>query len=117
MNIIFGKEHADKLSEKYTVLELDTICFSNNSATATAYCIVEDMPFDEIPMLESMKLLHKDLLVKYQSRNWTTCLEIIRRLEGFWNGELDSFYADLRGRIEALLLNPPPTDWTPVIQK
>jgi hypothetical protein len=117
MNIIFGKENAERLKEKYTVLELDTIKFGNTDSAATAYCIIEDMNFDEIPMIESMQTLHADLIVKYQSKNWTTCLEIIKRLQGFWNGELDSYYTVLQQRVENLLEDPPGPEWSPVIQK
>ena len=117
MNIIFGKENATRMADKYTVLELDTIKLSENSLIITAYCIVDDMEFDQIPMIESMQNLHQDLIVKYQSKNWTTCLEIIKRLQGFWNGELDSYYTTLQQRVENLLEDPPGPEWSPVIQK
>jgi len=116
MNIIFGKENADQLAVKYTVLELDTIRFANGSI-ATAYCIVEDMKLDEIPMIESMRNMHQDLMIKYQSRNWTTCLEIIKHLHGFWNGELDSYYETLQHRLKELIEQTPGPDWSPTIQK
>ena len=117
MNIIFGKENAERLKEKYTVLELDTVKFGNTDSAVIAYCIIEDMNFDEIPMIESMQRLHEDLIVKYQSKNWPTCLEIIKRLQGFWNGELDSYYATLQQRVEDLLAEPPGPDWSPIILK
>ena len=117
MNIIFGKENADRLAEKYTILELDTIQFANDGSLSTAYCLVEDIPMDEIPMIQSMQNLHHDLITKYQSRNWTTCLEIIKRLRGFWNGELDSYYDTLQKRVEDLLDRHPGPEWSYVIEK
>jgi hypothetical protein len=75
------------------------------------------MKFDEIPMIESMQRLHEDLMIKYQSKNWTTCLEIIKRLQGFWNGELDSFYTTMQQRVENLLEEPLALIGSPVIQK
>ena len=117
MNIIFGKENADRVEDKYTVLELDTVQVGEHGPAITAYCVVENMKFDEIPMIESMQALHQDLVTKYQSRNWTTCLQIIKRLRGFWNGELDSYYDTLELRIQQLLEQLPDDSWTPVIQK
>lgn len=117
MNIIFGKEHADRLKNKYTVLELDTVQVAGTEDTVTAYCIVENIDLDDLPMVESMQNLHQDLIVKYQSRNWSTCLELIRRLRGFWNGELDSYYDTLQQRVENLLEEHPGANWSPVVQR
>ena len=37
MNIIFGTEQAEKLRERFTVLELDTFTFGNGGPDVTAY--------------------------------------------------------------------------------
>lgn len=117
MNIIFGKLNADQLKDKYTVLELDRICLTETGSTETAYCVVENINLDQIPMIQSMQNLHQDLIIKYQTRNWTTCVEIIKRLRGFWNGELDSYYDNLEQRVRDLIDCPPGPDWTPVLQR
>ena len=39
MNIIFGKQEAEKLNEKYIVLELDTVTIKSSDAI-TAYSVV-----------------------------------------------------------------------------
>jgi hypothetical protein len=41
----------------------------------------------------------------------------MEHLQGFWGGELDSFYQTLRDRIQPFLDSPPPESWSPVIQK
>lgn len=117
MNIIFGKEQADALANKYTVLELDTIQFGENGSIITAYCTVENIPFDELPESEQRKIQHQHLLLNYRGRAWEDCLTAIDELTGKWGGELDSFYSNLKSRIENFIINPPSADWTPVIQK
>jgi hypothetical protein len=117
MHIIFGKEQADKLDEKYTVLQLDTFKFPNDGPIMTAYCTVEKIKFDQMPMVDSMSNLHGDLITQYAQRNWHSCLELIDRLHGFWNGEVDSFYDDLRLRIQQYIETPPGPDWSPTILK
>lgn len=117
MNIIFGKEHADNLADKYTVLELDTIRFPNNGPEITTYCVVEKINFNNVPMLESMTKLHQSLMTNYRQRNWSTCQEIVSKLIGFWNGELDTFYEDLLKRITTYQENDPGPDWSPVLIK
>lgn len=117
MHIIFGKEHADQLEQKYTVLELDTFQLGENGPTITAYCTVENVPFQELSNLEQQKIQHQHLLINYRGRVWNDCLEAVDSLTGKWGGELDSFYQDLAQRIKNYLVNPPPANWSPVIVK
>lgn len=117
MHIIFGKQQADELASKYTVLELDTFQFGENGPVIIAYCTVERIPLEELTNLEEASTRHKHLIINYGLRNWSDCLEAIDKLMGKWCGELDSFYQDLRARIQGYIINPPPSDWTPVIIK
>ena len=117
MHIIFGKDQADELANKYTVLELDTFKFGPRGPLVTAYCTVETIPFEELARLESTKKQHTDLMINYGLRNWSACLTAIKELKGLWRGELDSFYQDLENRIQGYVISQPPADWTPVIQK
>lgn len=117
MHIIFGKEQAQQLASKYTVLELDTFQFGLNGPIVTAYCTVETVPFEELAKLESITKQHGDLLINYGLRNWSACLTAIKELKGLWRGELDTFYQDLEKRIQDFVTSSPPADWTPVILK
>lgn len=115
MNIIFGREQVGLLSERYTVLELDTIRIMPNSTEVTAFCVLESIPILDMPRLESMKNLHENLMIEYRKRNWNYCLQALEHLENFWNGELDSFYTDLKNRIEEFVENEPEDNWDGVI--
>ena len=117
MHIIFGKDQAEELANKYTVLELDTFQFGNSGPVVTAYCTVDTIPFDELPTLDAIKKQHADLLINFRLRAWTNCLTAIKLLRGKWCGELDTFYTDLENRIQNFAQNEPPLDWSPVIQK
>ena len=50
MNIIIGSKEAEKMSEKYTVLPLETLKFKSNLELppVTAYCLIEQIPVTEI---------------------------------------------------------------------
>ena len=117
MNIIFGTEQANNLQERFTVLELDTFIFGNTGTEMTAYCLIETMPLDKLPLVESWKCLHEALIKNYQQRNWAHCNVLIEQLMGSWNLEMDSFYDDLKQRIDQLLINPPDDKWSPVIER
>ena len=74
MNIIFGKDVAEELSSKHTLLELDTITIKS-SAPITVYCVIEHIPLDELPKTEALKEMHSALMENYRKRNWQFCEE------------------------------------------
>lgn len=117
MHIIFGKDEALQLKNKYTVLELDLIQFGQDGPVAPAHCVIENISILDLPRVQSMQTLHENLISNYRDRDWKYCLDALEHLQGFWGGELDSFYQSLRARIQPFLDNPPPENWSPIIQK
>ena len=117
MHIIFGKDEALQLKNKYTVLELDLIQFGQDGPVAPAYCVIENIAISDLPKVQSMQTLHENLISNYRDRDWKYCLDATEHLQGFWGGELDSFYQNLRNRIQPFLDNAPPENWSPIIQK
>ena len=116
MNIIFGNS-IDLLPDQYLKLELDTFKIGSTGQTHTAYCLLQDIPLAEFPMLENNKNNHSALIEQYKKQNWDFCLQMIDQLTGAWNGQVDSFYADLKNRIQSLVINPPAADWDGTIVK
>jgi len=117
MNIIFGQENAKLMADKYTVLELDTVCASNKGMTLTAYCTVENIPLDQMITLSDDKKLHENLIHCYKNRNWNQCFDNIEQLMGKWGGELDSFYHELQNRIIHLQIQNLDGSWTSTLIK
>lgn len=117
MNIIFGRDNAVRLAEKYTVLELDTIKIGTNGPEITAFCAVENIPIFDMPRVESMKSLHENLLIEYRKRNWNYCTQALEHLQGFWGHELDTFYVSIGNRIQEYTEHDPGDSWTGVIEK
>ena len=115
MNIIFGNEH--NLDSKHIVLELDTIRIGPTGPERTAYCVIENMPVEEMPVVDSLKKSHHNLMVEYRSQNWTECERIIAQLTGMWGGELDTFYEELSKRISLLKTQNLDESWTGIIEK
>jgi hypothetical protein len=115
MNIIF-KENLPSTGQKYTVLDLDTFVLADGSLH-TACCVVENIPISELANSENFKELHANLIKNYALKNWNYCEQAIEQLMGKWGGEVDSFYAELKTRIDDLKKNNVPDSWTPVIHK
>ena len=117
MNIIFGLESVKPFEERYTVLELDTFLLQPTNEVVTAYCLVETIPVQEMPAIETLKDLHSTLMAEYRKRNWRYCENAIAHLTGKWGGELDSFYGELLQRIMKLKQTDLPADWTGQLEK
>jgi hypothetical protein len=119
MLVVFGKENADKLRDRMTLLELDTFMQPGLTDPVTAYAIIEieDIPLPEIPQLENMTTLHNTMWVEYRARRFNFCEQAIEHLRGKWKGTLDSFYDEFSSRIKLLKESPLPENWSGVIYK
>ena len=115
MNIILGRENIEQAQEKYTVLELDTLLINDAADPVTAYCLIEQVPIDQIAGIDQFRDLHHNLMANYRKRNWKFCEDAIEHLKGHWRGELDSFYDIMLQRIADYRLQDPGADWTGVI--
>jgi hypothetical protein len=116
MNIIFGTNEMTKLHEKYIVLELDTVTIKS-SDPITAYCVIENVPLDEMARVDNLKKIHAELMENYRKRNWDFCIQALNHLTGFWGKQIDSFYEVLRTRILEYKVTEPDETWTGIIAK
>jgi hypothetical protein len=117
VNIIIDPDQIDRYRENYTVLELDTIRVVPLDKLITAYCVVDTIPIVELPLTQSKINLHANLLINYRKRDWNYCHQALDHLIGSWNKELDSFYEDIRSRINTYMENDPGDNWDGVIEK
>lgn len=117
MHIIFGDDLATTLADKYIVLELDTIHFTEKNIKLKAYSVIENPPFDQMLQLDELKTLHTTVIEQYKHRDWSACLGGIAQLHGCWAGELDTFYDELTERITQLQQQNPGPEWDYSIQK
>ena len=115
MHIIF-KNNTLEIAEKYIVLELDTFSLPNGTKH-TACCVIENIPITELAQVEDLKKLHADLIKNYGLKNWNYCEQAIEHLMGKWGGEVNSFYQELKQRIEQLKTMDLGNSWSPVIEK
>lgn len=113
MNIIFGKDATGAVSEKYIVLELDSVKVPGLVEVIPAYCLLDaqKIPLTEVVTLDQFRDLHTNLIKNYRLQNWKYCTEAIDHLKGKWSGELDSFYTMLLERIEEFKITPPGPEW------
>ena len=100
MNIIFGRENAEKLREKYTVLDLETLVVEDKEVEVFCLIPAEKIALPDLPQLEQWTKLHNDFLNGYNTQQWNYCRQCIEYLMGKFGGELDTFYVEILNRID-----------------
>jgi hypothetical protein len=101
MNIIFGRENAEKLREKYTVLDLEKLVVEGKEVEVFCLIPAEKIALPDLPQLEQWIKLHEDFLNGYYKKEYNYCRQCIEHLTGKFGGEVDTFYEELLKRIEA----------------
>ena len=99
MEIIFGRENAERLRVKYTVLDLETV--EKDGVSLEVFCLVpaDKISLADLPNLEEWTKLHNDFLFGYQNKHYDFCRQCIDHLIGKFGGELDTFYEEILRRI------------------
>jgi hypothetical protein len=92
MNIIFDEKLAQQLSEKYTVLELDTVMQPGLPQPIKLFAVLEVTNIQDITTLPIMCQLHFEMIKSYKNSEWEKTLELVAQLRGKFAGELDEFY-------------------------
>jgi hypothetical protein len=116
MHIVFD-DALQELGDKFMVLELDTFRDPINGHTRTAWCVVENIPLEEMPVADSLRQAHQDLMQSYREQQWQRCHNAIGGLMGRWNRELDSFYEIMIQRVQSLEQQCLPADWDSAVPR
>lgn len=117
MKVIYGKESAQALEQRATILELDTFFQAGLTEPITAYAVLEasNVPIVEIATMDKTIDLHNTMMVEYRKKNWSYCEQALEHLKGKWGGEIDSFYEIFSERIQELKETDLSDDWTGVV--
>lgn len=101
MDIIFGRENAEKLREKYTILDLETVTDQEGNSMEV-FCLIpaEKLSLSDLPTLDQWTKLHNDFLNGYQTKQYNYCRDAISHLMGKFGGEVDTFYEEILRRID-----------------
>lgn len=115
MHIILGEQNIQEVSDKYVVLPLDTFRTADQGEMIRAFCLIENVPIQELPQVDQYRDLHNQLIKNYRLGNWKFCEDALEHLVGRWNGEVDSFYAVISQRIQEQKHSNDRSQWDPAI--
>ena len=99
MQIIFGRENATKLRERYTVLDLETVEKEGHQLEVFVIIPGDKIGLADLPQLDSWVKLHNDFLNGYHTQQYDYCRQCIEHLMGKFGGEVDTFYEEILKRI------------------
>jgi hypothetical protein len=116
MHIILGDQITAELADKYIVLELDSFEVTGRDGTVSAFCLVENVPLQELPQADQFRDLHAQMIRNFRAGNWKFCEDALEHLMGRWNGEVDSFYKDLQTRLLDLQAQTLTQEWNPALK-
>lgn len=116
MHIILGEQHAAAVADRYVVLELDTFQPGSQHDPVSAFCVIENVPIHELSEVVTYRDLHQQLIKNYRAANWSFCEDALEHLQGRWNGEIDSFYEIMSGRVQSQKQEPCGSAWDAVIR-
>lgn len=102
MDIIFGRANAEKLREKYTVLDLETV--EKDGHSIEVFCLIpaEKIAIADLPKLEEWVKMHNDFLAGYHNKHYDFCRQCVDYLCGKFSGEVDTFYDEIIKRIDQI---------------
>ena len=100
MELIFNRETAEALGDKYTILELET--FDVEGKLLEVFCLIpaEKINLGELPDLEHNVKLHNHFVDALKTKNYKVCQDLQEHLMGKFGGEVDSFYEEIIKRIQ-----------------
>ncbi len=97
MDIIFNRQVANELADKYVVLELEPHLVGED--ILETFCVLSpEKVINEVAMLDHWKKLHSEFVQANKDKNAKLCNDLAEHLKGKWSGELDEFYTIVVGR-------------------
>src|SRR5215831_16675522 len=113
--IILGSRTAEKVKEKFALLELDLIAVKGKTEPETIYALLGREDFASGVRFQELRKLYSTMLYCYRSRDWEGAFEAVELCRGSENKFGLTVLFDLyRTRIEAFRESAPPADWTGV---
>ena len=92
MQLVFNRQVAEDLRNKYTVLELETVVLPDERKLEVFCVLPAESIIWEMQAMEDSVSLHEQFIDAIRNNDTEACMELSEQLKGRFCGELDSFY-------------------------
>lgn len=114
--IVLGPITAKRLGDEYFTLELDCIAVKGKTEGVTIYTVFYNPTESELGLWQHDKTVHNKMLEYYRKQNWDTAIELVNKLKGSFNGQMDNYYDLWIERIEEMQVANLSADWDGVFR-
>jgi adenylate cyclase len=113
--IVLGHRTAEKVKDRFAVLELDFLQVKGKKEPETIYTLLGRADSPDAARFARLCALNGTMLEAYRNRDWTAVLEAILLCREAAKGlELEFFYTLYVNRVRALREAPPDAEWNGV---
>jgi adenylate cyclase len=112
VKIVLGPKTAEYVKDEYIVLELDKIAVKGKKEGVHIFTVLSQL---ENSVIKRKYLLDKDthdlMLRNYRKQNFKTALNLLKELQGKFDGQMDGYYNIWEDRITEMMQKELPIDW------
>ena len=113
--VIIGSRTAEKVSEKFAILELDLITVKGKTEPEAIYTVLGREEVAGDIRFQELRKVYSTMLYSYRSRDWEGALEALQVCRSFDRDfGLEALFDLYRARVQAFSEVAPPADWNGV---
>jgi adenylate cyclase len=110
VRIVIGALTAEKIKDEYFVLELDCIAVKGKTQGVNIFTVLETDSNSMVEYLQTREL-HDLMLAHYREQKWSSALNLLEKLKGEFDSNMDHYYDMMIERIGELREANLPNDW------
>jgi adenylate cyclase len=111
VSIVLGGVTAERVAERFALLQLDLIAVKGKAEAVRIFTIVGDKAFADSADFKQWQAAHDALLAAYRAKQWDTAEARLVECRERAQGRLAEFYDLYAERIAEFREAPPETDW------
>ena len=114
--IVLGPETASRLDDEFFTVPLDCIAVKGKKEGVDISTVFRNPDANAMPEWIMARDIHNKMLSAYRAQDWKTAIELVKLLQGEFDGRMDHYYDLWSERIEEMRNANLPSDWDGVFR-